>query len=197
MKLVRNTVLILAGLAIAFGGGTYFGYHMPRDGVDPQDYIETIFTPYDNGIAAYLKFLDKATKSVNIAAYSLTHDEITAKLIELKGRGVTVRVLLDQSQSANKDQKEQIENLRAAGIEVVIGKSEAYGQIMHHKYTIIDGLWVHNGSWNFSNSASKQANTLEFIKSPTRAKKFLDNWERMYTFMKAHENKATPVRKSR
>jgi hypothetical protein len=32
---------------------------MPRAGVDPQDYIETLFTPYDNGIDAYLKFLTR------------------------------------------------------------------------------------------------------------------------------------------
>jgi phosphatidylserine/phosphatidylglycerophosphate/cardiolipin synthase-like enzyme len=188
MKMLRNILLSLALLATTFGAGTYYGYQMPRAGVDPQDYIETLFTPYDNGIDAYLKFLDKAQRSVNMAAYSLTHDDITAKLIWLKEtRGVVVRVLLDQSQSGGPDAKEQVEKLRAAGIEVVIGKSESYGQIMHHKYTVIDGLWTYSGSWNLSNSASKQANEMDFIKSESRAKLFLANWERMYKFMKAKE----------
>jgi phosphatidylserine/phosphatidylglycerophosphate/cardiolipin synthase-like enzyme len=192
MKSVRNYLIGLLLLVTAFGGGTYYGYQMPRDGVDPQDYIETLYTPYDNGIEAYLKFLDKAQKSVNMAAYSFTHDDITAKLIELKTkRNVVVRVLLDQSQSGSADAQEQIEKLRAAGIEVVIGKSESYGQIMHHKYTVIDGLWTYSGSWNLSNSASKQANYLDFIKSESRAKKFLANWERMYKFMKAREKPST------
>jgi phosphatidylserine/phosphatidylglycerophosphate/cardiolipin synthase-like enzyme len=192
MKLVRNILASLVLLAITFGAGTYYGYQMPRSGVDPQDYIETIFTPYDDGIGSYLKFLDKATKSVNIAAYSFTHDDITDKLIWLKQtRNVTVRILLDQSQSGSTDAQEQIEKLRAAGIEVVIGKSESYGQIMHMKYTIIDGLWTYSGSWNFSNSASKQANELDFIESASRAKKFLNNWERMYKFMKAREKPST------
>jgi len=190
MKIVRNILVSLALLAMSFGAGTYYGYQMPRDGVDPQDYIETIFTPYDNGIEAYLDFLDKAQKSVHVAAYSLTHDDITAKLIWLKEkRNVTVRVLLDQSQSGGPDAKEQVEKLRAAGIEVVIGKSASYGQIMHHKYTVIDGLWTFNGSWNLSNSASKQANHLDFIKSEKRAKQFQDNWDRMYTFMKARQKR--------
>lgn len=192
MKLVRNILAALVALSITFGAGTYYGYQLPRDGVDPQDYIETIFTPYDDGIGAYLDLLDKAHKSVHIAAYSFTHADITAKLIWLKeNRNVTVRVLLDQSQSGGKGQKEQIEKLRAAGIEVVIGKSASYGQIMHHKYTVVDGLWTYDGSWNFSNSASRQANTLDFIKSRKRAKKFLGNWEQMYKFMKANE-KSTP-----
>jgi phosphatidylserine/phosphatidylglycerophosphate/cardiolipin synthase-like enzyme len=192
MKIVRNILGALLVLAITFGGGTYYGYQMPRSGVDPQDYIQTVITPYDDGTASYLAFLDKAQKSVHVAAYSFTHDAITAKLIELKTtRNVLVRVLLDQSQSGGPDQKEQIEKLRAAGIEVVIGKSESYGQIMHHKYTIIDGLWTETGSWNYSNSANKQANFLDFIESTSRASRFQTNWDRMYKFMKAHEKPAS------
>lgn len=192
MKSVKAILIGLVLLAITFGAGTYYGYQMPRSGVDPQDYIETVITPYDDGSAAYVAFLDKAQKSVHIAAYGFTHDDITAKLIELKTkRNVLVRVLLDSTQSGGKDQKEQIEKLRAAGIEVVIGKSESYGQIMHHKYTIIDGVWTESGSWNYSDSADKQANFLDFIKSKSRAKRFQDNWDRMYTFMKAHEKSAS------
>jgi hypothetical protein len=62
---------------------------------------------------------------------------------------------------------------------------------MHHKYTVIDGLWTESGSWNYSNSANKQANYLDFIKSESRAKRFQDNWDRMYKFMKAHEKPAS------
>ncbi len=192
MKSLKTILLSLVLLAITFGGGTYYGYHIPRSGVDPQDYIKTVITPYDDGAASYIEFLDKAQKSVHIAAYGFTHDDITAKLIELKTkRNVLVRVLLDSTQSGGADQKEQIEKLRAAGIEVVIGKSESYGQIMHHKYTIIDGLWTESGSWNYSNSANKQANYLDFIESESRAKRFQDNWDRMYKFMKAHEKPAS------
>lgn len=177
----------LLTLAIAFGAGTWTGYEMPRSGVDPQDYIESVFTPYEDGLQHYLEFLDRAHNSVNIAAYSFTHPEIVDKLIELKmTRGVIVRVLLDLSQSHNKSEKAQIERLRQAGIEVVIGKSESHGQIMHHKYTVVDEIWVHSGSWNFSKSANHQANELDFVRSKKRARVFLANWHRMYRFMKAN-----------
>lgn len=186
MRLAKILLGCFVALALAFGAGTYYGYEMPRSGVDPQDYIETVFTPYEDGKAAYLAMLDRAEHSVRVAAYSFTQDEITDKLIELKtgSRKVDVKVILDLSQSGNADEQGQIARLRKAGIEVVIGKSAAYGQIMHHKYTVVDGIWVYSGSWNSSDSANKQANTLDFVKSRSRAKRFMDNWDRMYQFMK-------------
>lgn len=192
MKALKITLAALVALVLAYGAGAWHGYHIPRSDVDPQDYIESVFTPYEDGLQAYLNFLDKVQTngSIRIAAYSFTQDEITDKLIALKqNRKVDVRLILDQSQSGQANEQEQIEKLRAAGIEVVIGKSEAYGQIMHDKYTVIDGIWTYSGSWNFSNSASKQANELDFIKSKKRARMFLDNWERQHKFMTSPKKK--------
>lgn len=189
MKLAKIIVGCFVALALAFGAGTYYGYHMPRAGVDPQDYIETVFTPYEDGKAAYLAMLDRAQHSVRVAAYAFTEDEIADKLIELATgpRKVDVKVILDLSQYSNPqntDGQHQVARLRKAGIEVLIGKSPSYGAIMHNKYTVADGIWVYSGSWNFSNSANKQANELDFIKSEKRAKRFLDNWDNLYQFMK-------------
>lgn len=181
--------LWLLTLTIAFGAGTWTGYELPRSYIDPQDYIESVFTPYEDGLEHYLEFLDRAESSVHIAAYSFTQSAVVDKLIELKTkRRVEVHILVDLSQSHNKYEMAQIDRLRKAGIEVIAGKSESHGQLMHHKYTVIDRIWVYSGSWNFSNSANHQANELDFIKSKKRARKFLDNWRRMYRFMKANAN---------
>lgn len=118
-----------------------------------------------------------------IACYGFTEPAIVDKLIELKDRGVKVRLVLDRSQSAGKYQADQVRRLRAAGIEVVIGTSEKSGQIMHHKFTVIDGLYVEDGSWNYSHSANKQANLLNFVQSRARAQLFQEQWERMHKFM--------------
>ncbi len=183
MKRWKILICALLVVSVSFSGGVWVGIRLDP-GVDPQNHIATVFTPYDDGLSEYLRLLDRAQHSVHIAAYSFTHPAITDKLIELKEkRGVTVRVILDLSQSRNSHEQAQIERLRRAGIEVVIGKSAAYGQIMHHKYTIVDGLWVYSGSWNFSKSANKQANFLDFIGSPRRARLFLKNWQQMYDFI--------------
>lgn len=182
MKTSHKVVVALVAAVALFGGGFWTGYSSPRD-EDPQEQILTVFTPHEDGLKAYLSFLDKARETVFIACYGFTEPSIVDKLIELKDRGVKVRVLLDRSQSLGKYQIEQVKRLRAAGIEVVIGTSEKSGQIMHHKFTIVDGLLVEDGSWNYTRSANKQANLLNFVRSRKRAQLFQKQWEQMHSFM--------------
>lgn len=193
MKLWQKFSASLVALATTFGGGFWCGYTPPKDCelVDPQEQISTVFTPQEDGLKAYLNFLDKANTEIYIACYGFTEPKIVDKLIELKNtRGITVRILLDRTQSAGPYQKAQIARLLEAGIEVTIGTSEKYGQIMHNKFTVIDGIWVEDGSWNYSQSASKQANVLNFVRSEARAAKFQENWQRMYLFMSKQKPKS-------
>lgn len=187
----KQKILFAFLLAFVASVGTWVGFQWGRGEVDPQVYIQSVFTPYQDGIGSYLEFLDKANQSVRIAGYSFTDDRIVNRLIELKTkRGVDVRVLLDYSQTkSSREDKEPalIERLRAAQIEVVVGTSEKSHQLMHDKYTIVDGLWVQSGSWNYTYSANKQANEFDIIRSPKRGKLFLANWNRMYGFMKEQE----------
>ncbi|MBU6453936.1 MAG: hypothetical protein KGS72_19310 [Cyanobacteria bacterium REEB67] len=180
-------LLLLGGV---FGGGTYYGYQLPR-AIDPQDNIETSFMPYQSGIDTYLKFMDGTRQSLRVAVYNLSDPRVVDKAIELKQRGVNdIIFLLDKSQTVSRSgPKEQalINRLRAAGIEVVVGTSEQKHNIMHLKVTIRDGLWVEDGSWNYSKSANTQANDINIIKSPKRAALFLADWQRMYAFMKTQD----------
>ncbi|MBI4533092.1 MAG: hypothetical protein HY711_04020, partial [Candidatus Melainabacteria bacterium] len=82
---LRNKVLIcLVLLILAFTGGIWVGCQIRERDVDPQDYVQTVFTPYDHGLDSYLAFLDKAHKSVYVAVYAYTDQRITDKFIELR-----------------------------------------------------------------------------------------------------------------
>lgn len=159
--------------------------------LDPQDNIQTIFTPYENGLAAYEAMLDRARKSVFIASYALSDNQIVDKLIELKTkRNVDIHLLLDLSQTQGRSSNAErisINALRQAGIEVTIGSSEMRHQPMHDKYTIVDDQWVESGSWNYSRSANFQNNVLDIIRSPKRAELFKSNWNRMYQIMRGQQ----------
>lgn len=186
VKLILATILAV----LLFSGGVYVGYQIPR--TDPQDQMETIFTPYEDGTAKYLEFLDRASQSVYIAGYSFTDDRIADKLIELRANGVKeIHVIMDLEQATVSWNSNKMlalaEKMRKAGIEVVMGTSEKSKEIMHHKYTVVDGIWVEDGSFNYTKLANRQANTLNFVKSKKRAELFMDNWQRMHRFMKAQE----------
>jgi len=182
---------------MAFGSGVYVGatsrvspVHLEK--LAPGQ-MQTIFTPSEQGLPSYLQFLDQAKKSVFIAAYGFTEPSIVDKLIELKEkRGVTVRLVLDRSQSHGTYQRPQIERLRQAGIEVVIGTSPSHGQIMHNKFTVIDYEWVEDGSWNYSRSADFQGNVLNFVHSTERAKNFILTWQYLYNHMSQQSQDISP-----
>jgi phosphatidylserine/phosphatidylglycerophosphate/cardiolipin synthase-like enzyme len=185
-------LVALLVLSVVFGTGVWVGFQMDRGDVDPQDHIETVFTPYEDGTARYLEFLDRARESVYMAGYSFTDERIADKLIELRTRrGIKeIHVLLDLEQTqgwSGSTILSLVEKMRAAGIEVVIGTSEKSSEIMHHKYTVVDGIWVEDGSFNYTKAANRQANALNFVKSKKRAALFLANWQRMHRFMQAQE----------
>lgn len=194
-KLAGVALLVMALCALA---GGFYGHSLPKSGVDPQDYMTTVFTPYEDGQASFLKFLDGTKHKLRVAVYSYTNDAITDKIIELHHRGVKdIKVLVDRSQSVSRTaehQQEQINKLRAVGIEVVVGTSEKKSQIMHLKFTVRDDQWVEDGSWNYSVSANNQNNNLNYVLSKARAALFTKNWDRMYAFMKTQDQ--TPWNKA-
>lgn len=195
-------LVCLTLLLVVFGGGAGVGYHYAKSTVTIGE-VRTVFTPYEDGIGSYLAVLDEAKHDVHIAAYAFTDQRIVEKLVELqRDRKVKVHVLLDQSQtrgwSADIERK-GIDALRAAGAEVIIGTSEKRHEIMHNKFTVIDGRIVQDGSWNYTKAANYQANVLNFHYDTVRAGRFLEVWERMATFMRtqpqtlaAPKDKAAP-----
>jgi len=199
----------MLALSAAFGGGyataVYTHQNVPAtingaqsevklpagcEDIDPQDLIETVATPKQSGLAAYLKFLDRAQSSVYVAIYGFTEASIGDKLIALHKDGKTVRVLADRSQAKGRYGKALILKLRQAGIEVTIGTSPRSG-IMHKKFTIIDGVWVEDGSWNYSASADKQANLLNFMRSKKRADLLMGVWNYLYAHMSQQDQTLT------
>lgn len=207
MNLRNKIIACMLALSAAFGGGfaTAVYTNSPAtinsaqtqvkipagcEDVDPQDLIETVATPKQSGLDAYLKLLDKTQTSVHVAIYGFTEQSIGDKLIALHKDGKTVRVLADRSQAKGRYGKALILRLRAAGIEVTIGTSPRSG-IMHNKFTIIDGVWVEDGSWNYSASADKQANLLNIMRSKKRADLLMGVWNYLHAHMSQQDQTLT------
>lgn len=150
------------------------------------DYIRVYFTAPrtadgpatgDGGVDQYLAWLiDSAQQSVDVAAYHLNLDTVAEALIRAQERGVTVRLVTDET---NADE-EAITRLRQAGIPVV-ARPESSGGIMHNKFVVVDGQWVWTGSWNLTYSCTyRNNNNAVLIASRYLAEDYSTEFEEMF-----------------
>jgi len=145
--------------------------------------IETYMTPYDDVEDHLLQFLDQANNRCYIASYSITNPKVIDKLIQLHDRGVDVQVLTDKTQAAGKREQAALTVLEENHIPVYAGRSVDHA-LMHCKFCVIDDHLVEDGSWNFTTSASREDNILNFVDSKRRAEKFLVYWFKIRTDMR-------------
>jgi phosphatidylserine/phosphatidylglycerophosphate/cardiolipin synthase-like enzyme len=144
----------------------------------------TIFnSPEDDTLAEFCNLLSTATTSIHLADYSFNIMEVVDILIAKMKAGLEVKLVLDKSQSAGKTEVPEVKALQAAGVPSVIVESSLH-QIMHNKFTLVDGHITLDGSWNFTTAASKENNNyfvfddndLAFKVYPVYEKVFEDMW---------------------
>lgn len=114
-------------------------------------YVSVYFSPRRGTADNVIGFIDRCADKLDVAVYSLTHDEIADALIRAHQRGVSIRVLTDDLQASGTYSDD--EKLRAAGIEVRVDNSSG---AMHHKVAIDGTRAVATGSFNWSKSADER-----------------------------------------
>lgn len=140
------------------------------ENIETEDSIISIyFSPksntYENGI---IELIENAESYIYIPIFYLTHKDLAKKLIEAKGRGVEIKIILDATAAGN---KYSIHNkLREKGIAV---KVENFGGKMHIKSLIVDDTYIVSGSMNLTKSGNNKndENTL-IIKNTELAKQY-------------------------
>jgi phosphatidylserine/phosphatidylglycerophosphate/cardiolipin synthase-like enzyme len=116
----------------------------------------------------------QAQQQVDIAAYDLDANPLIDALIELKKRGVTVRVVTDD----NNGKLPAIRRLRRNGVNVI---EDNRSGLMHNKFIVIDGYIVYTGSINFtSNGFYCNNNNLVRINSSRLAENYLAEMDEMF-----------------
>ena len=146
----------------------------------------------DDDIAALLGALPgHATKSIDVEVYGFTLQPLADALLAAAQRGIAVRIMADRSQSAGRDQHALLQRLvdaRLGSLTVKIVESE-HGAIDHLKQIIVDGMVgalanessVLNGSYNFSGSAARQDNSVQWSNDPGEVAlalaKFEHDWQ--------------------
>ena len=115
---------------------------------DPQIY----FSRKDPVAKVLVREIHAAQKSIHVLMYSITDKELGDALVAAAARGVDVRIVLDRTQSAERNSiaSDLAERL---GPERVVFRTGKGRGVMHQKLAVYDGMTVTLGSYNWTNNA--------------------------------------------
>jgi len=141
------------------------------------------FSPHGESLQLILQGIEKAQKSILVAAYAFTSKPIATALLDAHKRGVSVRVVADSK--ANQRSYSAVTFLANQGVPV---RTNGCYAIFHHKFMVIDGEDVETGSFNYSAAAaSRNAENVLLVRNvPELARQYSAEWWRLW-------QEATPV----
>jgi len=149
---------------------------------DGATVVKSYFSPTDDARDnAVIPLIDAATSTLDVAMFYLTSQEIAARILSARARGVSVRMVIDAGGAANAYSKTPA--LCAAGIPV---KWENWGGKSHSKWAVADSALpsqaaVVFGSMNWTNAGNSDndENTL-YVRNPQFAAEFSAEFARQW-----------------
>ena len=141
--------------------------------------IENYFCPEDcqeKGVNKILSLVREANKSVKVAIFSFTHEELADELVKADIKGLNVEVLVERRQ--RNVQNSQYERLKGFGIDI---KVDGNKNNMHNKFIVIDEKIVITGSPNFSFSGyNRNDENMLIIYNRNLAQKYIKEFDRLF-----------------
>lgn len=137
---------------------------------------EAWFAPGDNLAGRLAELLRGARRSMDICVFTITDDRISRAIRAAHQRGLAVRIITDDQKVF--DRGSDVDELCDAGVPVRIDRSPFH---MHHKFVILDGTRLINGSYNWTRSAGG-GNYENFIlsHSPSLVRRFAQTFEQLW-----------------
>lgn len=115
--------------------------------------IELRFLPDDQkAVSKLTQLLNSAQKTIKVAMYTFTRQDLADCLLAAKKRGVKVEVVVDESTGKGASQK-IVQFLQQKKIPLFLSSE---GGMMHHKFVLIDDQTLALGSANWTKAAFKQ-----------------------------------------
>jgi cardiolipin hydrolase len=106
------------------------------------------FSPGIDCLVAIQQQLKSARRCIDLCVFTLSDDRITDEVLAAHRRGVVLRFITDNEKEF--DAGSDVARLRQQGVPVVVDRTDAH---MHHKFALVDGAWLLNGSYNWTRSA--------------------------------------------
>jgi len=111
---------------------------------------DVFFGPEAPMVETLLGLLGKTKSRLDVAVFTITDDRLSGAMRDLHRRGVQVRILTDDDKQWDKGS--DVRRLCDAGLAVVRDQSPHH---FHHKFAIVDGRILVNGSYNWTRGADR------------------------------------------
>ena len=142
----------------------------------PAVKVAAWFGPEDPMVEQLEGWIDRVSKTLDVAVFTLTDDRLKAALIRAHKRGVRIRILTDNDKS--RDMGSDVRSLLAAGLSVRMDRSRHH---FHHKFALFDSQVLVNGSYNWTRGADR-SNRENFMRTgdPVLVRAYSDAFEKMW-----------------
>lgn len=150
---------------------------LPQNGI----WLDTCFSPNESCDQKLIRFISSSKLTLQIAIYSLTHKGITQAIVDAHRNGRQVQVIVDRVQAAGN--YSQVNNLKAAGIPVKFGNMSPGNAraIMHNKYTLVDGVRLETGSFNYTeNATSNNAENQFYTDEANIVNRYMKDFQKLF-----------------
>lgn len=137
---------------------------------------QAYFSPGDTCLMSVLRELGRARHGADICVFTITDDRITRAILDAHARKLQIRVITDNDKQY--DGGSDIERLRSAGVAVKVDDTEHH---MHHKFALLDGVTLLNGSYNWTRSAATfNEENLIVTSEPSLVRAFAQRFEALW-----------------
>ena len=109
------------------------------------------FSPGDSCLRRLGDLMRGCKATLDICVFTIADDRLTDAILECHARGVQVRVVSDNDKQH--DSGSDIARLRDRGVPVRLDDAPYH---MHHKFALVDGCVLANGSFNWTRSATEK-----------------------------------------
>ena len=146
---------------------------------------EAYFSPGDACRRRISSFIGSAASRLDICVFTITDNDIAARIEEVHRRRVEVRIITDDDKS--NDRGSDVDKLAGVGVPVRVDQTEAH---MHHKFAIVDGKQVLTGSYNWTRSAAlHNEENIVVTNAPELVTAFVRQFENLWEALAAAERK--------
>jgi phosphatidylserine/phosphatidylglycerophosphate/cardiolipin synthase-like enzyme len=138
--------------------------------------VRVLFAAEDEVVSQLVPLIENAKNSIRIMAFSFTHDDLGAAVLDRAEAGVEVQGIFETRGSET--EYSELSALYCAGVPV---RQDGNPGTFHHKVFVIDDQMVVTGSLNFSNNAdeSNDENVVVVTNSDIAAQ-YLQEFERRW-----------------